>query len=323
MPRVHRLSTIINCLFQNRQCYHQARSTAPERTLCSETGSRTQHHRCKATALQTEGLPRSSGNQEHNQLLPRVFHSTVSSYNAPFLGTSWGARLYYTPGIASNSFGMSGVLLRAAIANRAANPGTLDGCHLEALHHKFLPFSHFIELIAKGCVKKKKKKGILTVHCKKAWKPQETNANAACITCPDTGATTVPVCLPREFWFALRSSRPSGAHQNEHRVIGEKTSQELRLFFFFKHKTQGHTITFAHKSKQYSGAVWLACYACRGREEGDEALGLTTDSTELGGSCLQKFKLPQHWEMHAWFTWPRGKDLLMETKEREAELTPW
>lgn len=38
------------------------------------------------------------------------------------------------------------------------NTYMLDGCHLEALHHKFLPFNHFIEPIAKGHVKLPKKK---------------------------------------------------------------------------------------------------------------------------------------------------------------------
>lgn len=64
-----------------------------------------QQHCCRATALQTEGLSRSSGRKGHSQLLPRKLHQAASSHEAALQSTNKGTKVYYTPGTVSNSSG--------------------------------------------------------------------------------------------------------------------------------------------------------------------------------------------------------------------------
>jgi len=245
MPQLHGLCTH-QLPFQNRHCYHQAISTALEMTLCSpgpcsKAGRRTPHHRWKATALQTEELPRSSGNKERTQLLPRRFYQTVSSHEAPFLGASYGARLCYTPGHERSPLRelrqqtRSPQPLRAGRGPSGSSPPQTPA--IQPIHWAYCD----------GMCKAMKRKyphGMLQSKHEILRKLMLT----ACITSPSAGAT--PACLPPK-------RRRAPLLWQEKRIPQNSCFFCLPLrFSFYKHKTLSHATTFAHKSKQYSGGEY-------------------------------------------------------------------
>lgn len=141
------MSYSIKCPFPNSQlplCCSPGDAAAGEQE--ARAGSCIQQHCCRATALQTEELWRSSGRKGHSQCFQGSFTKQLHPTRQHFKASTKGQRCITHWHSQQQLCNKKGELLRAARADTDRSPHT-------ALHHKILPPNLPTELTAKGCIK--------------------------------------------------------------------------------------------------------------------------------------------------------------------------
>lgn len=205
MPRFHDLYTVVDCLFQNRQCYHQAVSTAPEMTMWSSgTYSKirrcSQHHCCKVTALQTEScqgvlaMKNVTGCSQGWLLNSVILWSTISRHQLR------GKAVLHTWHCQQWLWNEKGMLRELQQQTQSYQPLHAGWLPLGSSPPQMPAIQSFYCAYCKGMCKvigKKKKKSILTACCKPAWNAQETKAKSAHITPPKCWGNRHPCQPPR------------------------------------------------------------------------------------------------------------------------------
>lgn len=147
--------------------------------------------------------------------------------------------------------------------HRALNPHTPGGCHLAALHHTSLPFSHLTELIVKGCVKWWGEEKASSQYAAKQHEILRKLMVPTHIT-SQTAGQSLPACLLPKLLWLFQGPRD---HHELITLWQEKKTPRTQAFSFLTETpqdTRSHSYTCSQEQTSWC-TEWHAANVAGGR----------------------------------------------------------